>query len=243
MSAVKDDDFTPIECLLGSQTGKIWVQFPTTHEKIQYVLDILEVTQLKDLVILDAVFLFSTNNFNLSLHEDIREINLLAQNIQNLNKGDGLLQVFEALVETRAINSISDLITISIQDNIDIAYLYPDVHDDYELGMYMCNEFPAEVEELGFDVKSESDFTEIGKAIKEKDCGEYSSYGYIMKSGPFIEYNKEQLTASFLSSLDKDINLTEQAKLSLDNVTSIKSCVPDKDKLCARQTSKLLCKR
>lgn len=158
----------------GVLVGK-WIEFPITEDEFAEELrDIgIDGAQYEEYFFTDWEYTHDVVSLDLDFgeYQSVQSVNDTAEFLLELEK-DGRLEAFAAMVE---VFGVADALAV----NYDDVLLYPDIHDDDDLGFYW-------VEESGtFDIAALGtlaryiDYERFGRDIRLESNGGFSSYGWV----------------------------------------------------------------
>lgn len=159
----------------GELIGK-WIDFPTTEEKIQEVLQEIGIDGVcyEEIFITDYESDISGLTDCLGEYESLYALNFLAEAIQESNC---TFEEFEALLDFgEYTGSVTELITLL--DSTDCFIMYAEIETDYDLGYYYAHELGLLEELRGSMLKNYIDYEAYGRDVRMEEGGVYTHNGY-----------------------------------------------------------------
>lgn len=158
----------------GVLLGK-WVEFPMTNDKFVEELHAIGVdgVQYEEYFFTDWEYTHAMVNLDLDFgeYQSVQSINGAAEFLLELEK-DGRLEAFVAMTEVFGV-------PVALTADYDDVSLYPDVHDDHDLGFYWVEESGIyDLNAMG-TLASYIDYERLGRDIRLESNGGFSAYGWL----------------------------------------------------------------
>ena len=172
-----------------------WIDFPTTHEKMQEVICRIRMDGKGYEKYFITGYESDINGLTdcFGEYENLSMLNYLAGKIQDM---DCSMEQLEAMIAYGTFTgSIEEL--INLIDNQECFMFLPNVKNDYDLGYeYAENSglFTEALKSLGM-LANYIDYEAYGRDIRLKEGGKFTEYGYIVKT--------DDINVSFDSTTDK----------------------------------------
>ena len=159
-----------------------WVGFPTTREEIKDVFDRIGINEdYQEVFITDYDIDIYGMQDNLGENENLDKLNYLAAVIANMNPIER--EQYEAVMESGISYGepgIDDLINLAF--NLDGFNIYPEISDEYDLGVYYARERYGEaLGEIG-DLQNYINYEAFGSDTQINDGGMFTDKGYVIRN-------------------------------------------------------------
>lgn len=196
-------------CLIGE-----WVSFPTTSEYMKGVLERIGINdQYQEIFMTD----YSSDIYGLSSelgeYERYEKLNYLAGAIQDLDIGDR--EKYEAILKgglSLNQNGIDGLINLTY--NLDNYGVYPEVHDDYDLGeYYLTLSYGEDLTQKFGEIGNYIDFEAYGRDARINGGGMYTDAGYVLHNGG----NWDRYYDGSLEDIPHEYQLNDGNEKTIDN--------------------------
>lgn len=159
----------------GELVGK-WLDFPTTEEEIEKVLQEIGIDGVcyEEIFITDYESDIDGLSDCLGEYENLHDLNYLAEKIQDM---DCCTEELEALLDFgEYTGSVQELETLV--ENTDCFQIYAEVENDYDLGYYYVHELGLLEELKGSTLASYIDYEAFGRDVRLEEGGVYTQNGY-----------------------------------------------------------------
>ncbi len=189
-----------------------WLKFPTTYEKLQETFRRIGIGQEDDFgCVYEEWFITDYDCYvdglydKLGEYANLDELNFLASKLDEMSQSD-YDRFVAAMGMGEYTGSMKDMINLC--DNLDIYEVYPDVHDDDDLGRLYIDEYGSM--SVPEHLKNYIDYEAYGRDVRFEEGGEYTDAGYVYSSGSsFHEYydgDRESIPEEYriMSSPDGD---------------------------------------
>lgn len=148
-----------------------WINLPIEEKEFKEVLNEIGVDgeNYKEYFFSDYIY-NNIENLNLSKHENIEDLNEIAENLESLR--DYEIDVFNAIAQCFGVGYALDF-------DIDDYNLYTDITNNEELGRYYADEVYFDDIKTGSILHNYIDYEQFGHDIALELDGGFTDYGFI----------------------------------------------------------------
>ena len=174
----------------GALVGE-WVKFPTTAEELKKVFERIGIGAKDDFgQTYEEWFITDYDCYVDGLYDllgeyaNLDELNYLASKLDDMSQDE--YERFQAAMEIGDhTGSIQELINLT--ENLDCYDIYPDIHDNDDLGRYYIEELDAM--QVPEHLRNYIDYEAYGRDIALEESGQFTDLGYVRDTGDsFHEY-------------------------------------------------------
>ena len=174
----------------GALVGE-WVKFPTTAEELKKVFERIGIESKDDFgQTYEEWFITDYDCYVDGLYDllgeyaNLDELNYLASKLDDMSQDE--YERFQAAMEIGDhTGSIQELINLT--ENLDCYDIYPDIHDNDDLGRYYIEELDAM--QVPEHLRNYIDYEAYGRDIALEESGQFTDLGYVRDTGDsFHEY-------------------------------------------------------
>mgnify|MGYP000547287323 FL=1 len=174
----------------GALVGE-WVKFPTTAEELKKVFERIGIGAKDDFgQTYEEWFITDYDCYVDGLYDllgeyaSLDELNYLASKLDDMSQDE--YERFQAAMEIGDhTGSIKELINLT--ENLDCYDIYPDIHDNDDLGRYYIEELDAM--QVPEHLRNYIDYEAYGRDIALEESGQFTDLGYVRDTGDsFHEY-------------------------------------------------------
>ena len=174
----------------GALVGE-WVKFPTTAEELKKAFERIGIGAKDDFgQTYEEWFITDYDCYVDSLYDllgeyaNLDELNYLASKLDDMSQDE--YERFQAAMEIGDhTGSIQELINLT--ENLDCYDIYPDIHDNDDLGRYYIEELDAM--QVPEHLRNYIDYEAYGRDIALEESGQFTDLGYVRDTGDsFHEY-------------------------------------------------------
>lgn len=195
----------------GNLVGE-WLEFPTTHEKLQELLKRIGIGSRDKFGDTYEECFITDYNCNvdglygiLGEHENLDELNYFASKLQEMDNGE--YEHFKAAIRASDyVYNLKDLINLT--DNLDKYEVYQGITDNEKLGQYCIENYPEHIPD---SIIAYIDYEAVGRDQSINDGGIYTEYGYVVD-------NQSSFTESYdgiLENIPKQYQIEKPEKESV----------------------------
>lgn len=174
----------------GQAAGE-WVGFPTTREKMKGVFDRIGINEdYQEVFITDYDIDIYGMKEKLGEYENLDKLNYLAAVIADMNQSER--EQYKTVLENGILYGepgIDGLINLAF--NLDGFNLYPEILDNYDLGVYRAREMYGEkLGKIIGDLQNYIDYEDLGRDMQINEGGIFTDAGYILRNNG-ASWNRE----------------------------------------------------
>ena len=162
-----------------------WVKFPTTYEKLQETFQRIGIGQEDDFgYVYEEWFITDYDCYvdglydKLGEYANLDELNYLASKLDEMDQSD-YDRFVAAMGMGEYTGSIQDMINLC--ENLDCYEVYPDIHDDDDLGRLYIDEYGAM--SVPEHQRNYIDYEAYGRDVRFEEGGEFTDSGYVFGTG------------------------------------------------------------